>query len=171
MGTIHHYDVQVTWTGKPGGDRRHEHEVTADGPPPLPATADPAFGGDRARWNPEQTLTAALSQCHMLWYLALCASAGIEVVSYVDDAHGAMEVTGAATGGHFVEVVLRPRVRIADATRAETAIRLHDDAHARCYIANSVNFPVKHEPVVTGPVPAGGDVSGGAAAGMPSAKD
>lgn len=149
MGTTHHYDVHVAWTGPSvGDDRRHDHEVTAEGPPLLLGTADPAFGGDAARWNPEQTFTAALSQCHMLWFLALCRMAGIEVVSYADDAHGAMEVVGAG-GGHFVEVVLRPRVVIADPARVETALGLHDRAHACCYLANSVNFPVRHEPVVT----------------------
>lgn len=144
MEKVHHYDVRVTWQGPPGG----LHEVAADGPPPLPASADAVFGGDRTRWNPEQTFTAALAQCHMLMYLSLCAAAGIEVLSYADDVHGTMELTG-ATGGHFVEVVLRPRVRIADAARIETALALHDRAHAKCFIANSVNFPVKHEPVVT----------------------
>lgn len=148
MAAIHQYDVQVTWTGRPGPAFDGEHAVTADGPPPLLASADPAFGGERMRWNPEQTFTAALSQCHMLVYLFLCAMAGIEVLSYVDDAHGTMELTG-ADGGRFLDVTLRPRVRIVDPDRVETAIQLHDRAHAMCFLANSVSFPVKHEPVVT----------------------
>ena len=156
MAALHQYDVRVTWQGRPGGFDGM-HEVTADGPPPLPASADAAFGGERTRWNPEQSFTAALSQCHMLMYLALCAAAGIEVVSYVDDAHGTMELTG-RTGGHFVEVILRPRVGVAAAARVEDATRLHDRAHAMCFLANSVNFPVRHEPVVT-------------VAGEPSAED
>jgi organic hydroperoxide reductase OsmC/OhrA len=150
MATLHHYEVRTTWTGRPsrtGRDFDGLHEVTAAGPPPLLGSADPAFGGTDTRWNPEQTFTAALSQCHMLMYLFLCAGAGVEVVSYVDTVHGTMELTG-ATGGRFVEVTLRPQVGVAAADMVEAATALHDRAHAMCFVANSVNFPVKHEPVV-----------------------
>jgi organic hydroperoxide reductase OsmC/OhrA len=147
MATIHHYDVRTTWVGQPGRGFDGLHEVTAPGLSPLLGSADPAFGGDSARWNPEQTFTAALSQCHMLMYLFLCAASSVEVLSYVDEAHGAMKLTG-ATGGHFVEVTLRPKVGVAAPDMVETATQLHDRAHAMCFLANSVNFPVKHEPVV-----------------------
>lgn len=111
------------------------------------ASADPALRGDRDRWNPEQSLTAALSQCHMLWYLHLCAVAGVVVTEYADDAHGVMVETG-ADGGHFTEVVLRPRVTVSSPDMIDTATSLHKSAHEKCFIANSVNFPVRHEPVV-----------------------
>lgn len=148
MTTTHHYDVRVTWRGRPATGFDGRHEVTADGPPLLTADADVAFGGDRSRWSPEQSFTAALSQCHMLMYLFLCAAAGVEVVSYVDEAHGTMELAD-GTGGRFREVVLRPRVCVAAGTRVETAMWLHDRANAMCYLARSVSFPVRHEPVVT----------------------
>ena len=152
MPGTHSYDISVAWTGNRGtgtsGYRAYgrDHEVTAEGRPALAASSDPQFRGDRARWNPELELVAALSQCHMLAYLHLCATAGVTVTGYTDDAHGTMAETDDG-GGHFTEVVLRPRVAVASADMLETATRLHEEAHARCFIASSVNFPVRHEPV------------------------
>ncbi len=154
MPRTHSYAISVTWTGNRGtgtsGYRAYDrdHDVTADGPPPIPGSSDPAFRGDPGRWNPELELTAALAQCHMLWYLHLCASDGVTVTAYADDAMGTMAETNDG-GGHFTEVVLRPRVTVSDARMIETAARLHREAHAKCFIANSVNFPVRHEPVIT----------------------
>jgi organic hydroperoxide reductase OsmC/OhrA len=111
-------------------------------------SSDPAFRGDRGRWNSELELTAALSQCHMLWYLHLCADAGVAVTSYTDEARGLM-AEDADGGGRFTEVVLRPRVTVASADMVEAATALHADANAKCFIANSVNFPVRHEPVIS----------------------
>ena len=111
------------------------------GCPPLPASADPVVGrGDPDRWNPEQLLVASLSQCHMLWYLHLCTEAGIVVVDYLDEAEGVMNAR------QFEQVTLRPRVTITVEDRIEQARALHARAHERCFIANSVNFPVGHEP-------------------------
>ncbi|HWG13787.1 MAG TPA: OsmC family protein, partial [Streptosporangiaceae bacterium] len=93
-------------------------------------------------------LTAALSQCHLLSYLHVCADAGVIVTSYTDDARGTMTET-AGGGGHFTEVLLRPRVTVRDASMADAALRLHGEASARCFIAASVNFPVRHEPEIT----------------------
>jgi organic hydroperoxide reductase OsmC/OhrA len=150
----HSYAVSVAWTGNRGtgtsGYRAYgrDHDVTAAGPPPIAASSDPAFRGDPGRWNPELELTAALAQCHMLWYLHLCATAGVVVTAYADDARGTM-AEAADGSGRFTEVVLRPRVTVASADMIEAAAGLHRDAHAKCFIANSVNFPVRHEPTVT----------------------
>jgi organic hydroperoxide reductase OsmC/OhrA len=74
------------------------------------------------------------------------------VVAYEDDARGEMtQIDGVM---RFREVVLRPKVAIADASRIDQAIALHEKAHAICFIANSVNFPVRHEAVVTVAQPA-----------------
>lgn len=154
MGRTHHYRVSVTWTGDRGtgtsGYRAfdRDHDVRADGPPPLRGSSDPAFRGDASRWNPEQLLVASLSQCHMLWYLHLCATAGVIVTGYADDASGAMSET-ADGDGRFDEVVLAPRITVAEDGMIETAAALHATAHARCFIANSVNFPVRHEPEIS----------------------
>lgn len=154
MRRTHSYEVTVTWTGNCGtgtsGYRSYgrDHDIAADGRPVIAASAEPLFRGDPARWNPELELTAALSQCHMLWYLHLCAAAGVIVTSYSDDAKGTMSEDDDG-GGRFTEVVLRPRVTVASPGMAGAAARLHKEAHARCFIANSVNFPVRHEPLIT----------------------
>lgn len=148
----HTYDVTVTWTGNTGTgtssyrDYERAHDVTADGLPPIAGSADPAFRGDPSRWNPEQELVAALSQCHMLWYLHLCAVGGVVVTSYTDDAQGTMTESG---GGRFTEVVLRPKITVTDAAMLDKAASLHSEANAKCFIANSMNFPVLHEPEIT----------------------
>lgn len=148
----HTYDVEVTWTGNTGSGTAHyrgyerAHEVRAAGPAPILGSSDPAFRGDPARWNPEQLLVASLSQCHMLWVLHLASEAGVEVVDYRDRAHGVME-EAAGRPGRFRAAVLRPRVVVADAAMVEVAQGLHGRAHELCFIANSVNFPVTHEPV------------------------
>lgn len=149
-GREHHYAVRVEWTGNTGTGTSafnaytHDHDITADGKPGIPGSSDPALNGDAARWNPEDLLVASLSACHKLWYLFLCAEAGVVVTAYVDRAEGWM-VGSLDRGGHFTRVVLRPEVTLAAGSNAETAARLHDEAHARCFIANSVNFPVETE--------------------------
>jgi organic hydroperoxide reductase OsmC/OhrA len=154
VSRTHSYDVSVTWTGNRGTgtsgyrDYAGDHDVTAAGVPPIAASSDPAFRGDPGRWNPELEFTAALSQCHMLWFLHLAAVAGVVVTGYADDARATMTETDDG-GGHFTEVVLRPRVTVADIGMAQQARALHAEASAKCFIANSVNFPVRHEPSVT----------------------
>ena len=154
MGREHRYQVTVTWTGNLGegtaGDRSYsrDHEVSGNGKPMLPGSSDPAFRGDPKRWNPEELLVAALSQCHMLWFLNLCAANGIVVTSYTDDAQGTM-AEGADGGGEFTTVTLRPRAAIADSGQANRALELHQEAHRLCFIARSVNFPVSCQPATT----------------------
>lgn len=153
MKLLHTYETVVTWTGNRGTgtsgyrDYSREHDVAADGRPDIAGSSDPAFRGDPTRWNPEQLLLAALSQCHMLAYLHLCAAAGVTVTGYVDRAHGTMRQVGG--GGHFIEAVLRPQVEVASAEMVEPARSLHAKASAECFIAASVNFPVRHEPLVS----------------------
>ena len=82
----------------------------------------------------------------MLWYLHLCADAGIIVTDYTDDAEGVL-VLPETGSGHFSSVVLRPVVTITNAEQAGQANALHHKANEKCFIANSVNFTVHHEPV------------------------
>jgi organic hydroperoxide reductase OsmC/OhrA len=152
MRRSHRYEVCVTWTGNRGEGTAtyrsygREHEVTVEGKPLLAGSSDPTFHGDRDRWNPEEMLTAALAQCHMLAYLHACASNGVVVTDYRDEAIGRMVDHGLA--GEFVEVVLRPRVTVIHAETVDLAAALHDEAHRVCFIARSVNFPVRHEPTI-----------------------
>jgi organic hydroperoxide reductase OsmC/OhrA len=151
MQRTHRYHVDTAWTGNRGEGttsyRAYDRasEARGDGKPPIPGSSDPAFRGDPERWNSEELLVVALSQCHMLWYLHLAALAGVVVVDYTDSADGTM-LEGDDGGGRFTEVVLRPVVTVASADMADKAASLHGRANELCFIANSVNFPVRHEP-------------------------
>ncbi len=150
----HHYALETTWTGNRGtgtsGYRDYDRAVTLsiDGKPDLLASSDKPFRGDPTRWNPEDLLLAALSECHLLSYLHACVTAGVVVVSYRDHASGTMVEDGRG-GGAFTEVVLRPHVVIADESMRDAATAAHEQAHEWCFIANSVNFPVRHEATIT----------------------
>jgi organic hydroperoxide reductase OsmC/OhrA len=154
MPKTHHYSVTVKWTGNTGTGtssyRSYErsYEISAgDRKPPIPGTSDPAFRGDPGRWNPEELLVASISACHKLWYLHLCAVAGIVVLEYIDHAEGEMEEEPDGSG-HFTRLILRPQILIAPNSDLAKAHTLHAEAHAKCFIAKSVNFPVEHHPVI-----------------------
>jgi organic hydroperoxide reductase OsmC/OhrA len=152
MKLEHHYALEIEWTGNRGSGTSdyksygREHVVRAIGKAEIEGSSDRSFRGDAERWNPEELLLAALSQCHMLSYLHVAALHGIVVESYVDAATGTMEQTHDG-GGHFTLATLRPRVTIS-AGDAALAVELHHEANAKCFIASSVNFPIMHEPVV-----------------------
>jgi organic hydroperoxide reductase OsmC/OhrA len=152
MAREHHFAARLVWTGAAQGPTKdyesysREYRIEMAGKPPLVGSADPTFRGDAAKHNPEDLLVAALAACHLLSYLHLCASAGIEVVAYADQARGKMAIKDRRM--RFVEVTLAPEVTIA-AGDLERAKALHEEAHAACFIANSVNFPVLHTPTVT----------------------
>ncbi|MBO0810476.1 MAG: OsmC family protein [Microlunatus sp.] len=113
----------------------------------LLGSADPTFRGDVTRFNPEELLLAALSQCHLLSYLHACVLAGVVVVDYTDRASGTM-ITTPDGGGHFTKAILQPTVTIAAGSDPAAAEHAHQTANAMCFIANSVNFPVHHEPTI-----------------------
>jgi organic hydroperoxide reductase OsmC/OhrA len=151
MAREHHFAARLVWTGAEAGPTRTYEDydrtwrVEVAGKPALEGSSDPTFRGDAAKYNPEDLLVVALASCHMLSYLALCARAGIEVASYEDAAAGTMAIKDGRM--RFVEVTLAPRVAIGagDLERAEA---LHAEAHALCFVANSVNFPVRNRPTV-----------------------
>jgi organic hydroperoxide reductase OsmC/OhrA len=148
----HDYAVALTWTGAKAGATTsyqaysREYEYRCGDKAPMRGSADPHFRGDPTLYNPEELLVVALATCHLLSYLAECARAGVHVVAYEDSAHGTMTVRDGKL--RFRDVVLRPRVTIAAGANADRALALHEPAHADCYIANSVNFPVRHEPTI-----------------------
>lgn len=147
----HSYPIRMTWTGNTGtGTREYRgyeraHEYSVPGKPVIPGSSDPNFRGDKTRYNPEELLVMSLSSCHMLWYLHLCAEAKVVVVGYDDQAVGTMVET-ADTGGQFTEVVLKPSVTLEPGSDVAVAESLHMRAHHLCFVANSVNFPVRCEP-------------------------
>ncbi len=153
MNNAHGFKVSVTWTGNQGhGTASYTsyercHEISGDGKPVIAGSSDPAFRGDKSRYNPEELLIASLSACHMLWYLNLCADAHLIVTNYADNADGIMAITKDG-GGHFTEVTLKPAVTVTKGSDLALAKELHTQAHHLCFIANSVNFTVRVEPTI-----------------------
>jgi len=149
---IHQYETHLTWKGAstavPFRNHDRSYEIGAPGKPIISGSSDKIFRGNAQRWNPEDLLVASLSACHHLWYMGLCASAGIVVLAYEDSADEEMIEKAAGGGGQFVRVTLRPRVTLAAGSDREKALVLHETAHKNCFIARSVNFPVKHAPTV-----------------------
>lgn len=149
----HHYSATVVWTGNLGEGTSsyrafsRDHEIACGDKAVIHGSADPAFLGDSARYNPEELLLSSLSSCHMLWYLHLCSDAGITVTEYVDQPTGRMVETKGGSG-HFESVTLKPSIKIGPGDDRELAKSLHDKAHSFCFIANSVNFDVGCEPEI-----------------------
>ena len=146
----HSYALEIEWTGNLGtgtsGYREYKrsHLISAQGKVPIQASSDPAFRGDASAYNPEELLVASISSCHMLWFLHLCADAGIVVNNYTDKPIGLME-EGVGIPGRFTTVTLRPKVGLVNKEDAGQLQRIHEEAHKLCFIANSVNFPVTIE--------------------------
>lgn len=149
----HHYKTKIQWTGNKGTgtsnyrDYERSHTISIENKLTIEGSSDPAFRGDKTKHNPEELFLSSLSSCHMLWYLHFCSEAGIIVVDYTDEATGIMEETSNGSG-HFTEIILNPTVTVAAESMIETAEQLHHKANEFCFIANSVNFPVKHFPKV-----------------------
>ncbi|RLP74813.1 OsmC family peroxiredoxin [Mycetocola tolaasinivorans] len=149
----HSYRAHLTWTGNRGTGtsdyRAYDRDITVniEGKPEVLGSSDRPFRGNPERWNPEDHLLTALAECHLLSYLHVAVTVGVVVTAYTDDARGTMHEDGRG-GGAFTEVVLRPIVTVADAEMVDAAYAAHARANQLCFIANSVNFPVRHEPVI-----------------------
>ncbi len=152
MQRQHQYKATIKWTGNNGagtanyGNYERSHNICIEHKPNIFGSSDPAFRGDRTKHNPEDLLVSSLSACHMLWYLHLCSEAGIIVTDYIDNATGIMIETSNG-GGQFIEVTLHPIVTVTKQSMIDKANELHKKANELCFIANSVNFPVKHNPI------------------------
>jgi organic hydroperoxide reductase OsmC/OhrA len=152
---VHRYAVGVIWegAGEAGtvdyASYARDFRVEVEGKPVLTGSADPAFRGDARRHNPEELLLAAVSSCHMLFFLSLCARNGIAIAGYRDRARGAL-ATEPGGGGCFTEVTLCPRVTVPDggADVEAALLALHEKAGELCFIARSCAFPIRHEPEV-----------------------
>lgn len=148
--TKHYYEVKLNWTGNLGKGTENysvyerSFTISIENKPEIYGSSDPAFRGDTTKYNPEELLLASLSSCHMLWYLHFCSVEGIVVLKYNDYATATMEVFENGSG-KFSEAKLHPKVIVKDNSMVEKAMLLHAKAHEYCFIANSVNFPVKYE--------------------------
>lgn len=128
--------AQVTWEGTK--DDLRAHALRAGGQT-IAGSCSPAWGGDPARSDPEALFLAALSSCHMLWFLDLSRRERLRVTAYEDQAEGTTD------GTRFTRVLLRPRVEFDAEVDAVFVADLHERAHAACFIANSVACPVELE--------------------------
>ena len=146
----HRFVAQLAWTGGPGTDAAsysRDFEIRTAGKPVVAGSAPSVFKGSDARHSPEDLILESLSACHLLTYLSICARAGIRVTSYSDTITGTLGMKDGKM--RMVEALLKPVVTVEGADRVAEALALHEKAHAQCFIANSVNFPVRNEPVVT----------------------
>jgi organic hydroperoxide reductase OsmC/OhrA len=153
MSKEHHYKTIIEWTGNKGTgtnnyrDYERSHTISVENKPVIEGSSDPAFRGDKTKYNPEELFLSSLSSCHMLWYLHFCSEAGIIVTDYTDRATGIMVETENGSG-RFTEITLHPTVIVSEESMIEKATELHHKANEFCFIANSVNFIVKHIPKV-----------------------
>lgn len=152
MKKEHQYNANLVWTGNKGSGtmdyRSYDRDfiISINDKPQISGSSDSAFMGDKTKYNPEDLLLASISSCHLLWYLHLCAKHEIVVMEYKDDAVGTM-IENPDGSGKFDEVVLHPQVVIADAAQKELANSLHAEANKMCFIANSLNFKIRHTPL------------------------
>jgi organic hydroperoxide reductase OsmC/OhrA len=147
----HYYKLKVTWTGNNGTGTDHykhyerSHTIEVINKIKIDASSDTPFLGDATKHNPEDLFLASLATCHMLWYLHLCADAGIIVTAYIDQPTGILTQKEDGSGS-FSEVVLHPQITVKEKQMIELANQLHANANLKCFIANSVNFKIKHIP-------------------------
>lgn len=150
---IHTYTTEVIWTGNTGAGTKgyrsysRTHQIKSDGKPVIMGSSDPSFMGDSAKYNPEELFLASLSSCHMLWYLHLCSENEIVITAYRDAPTGIMREERNGSG-QFESVLLKPQVTISTPGKLDLARKIHHKAGEKCFIANSCNFPVEHEPVI-----------------------
>ena len=153
MGDTHSFETSLTWPADaaqklpPDALFSRNSVLSAPGKGVILASSPGVFGGDTARYNPEELLTLSLSQCHMLTYLAIAAKKRLSVLKYEDSAVGTLGV-GPSGKMQMIDVLLRPRVKLAKGSNLADAQAIHEKAHANCFMANSVNFTVRNEPAV-----------------------
>ncbi len=148
----HDYQISLEWTGNKGSGtfdyRSYSRNHTILGTNKsieILGSSDPSFRGDKDRYNPEELFLSSIASCHMLWYLHLCSVNDIIVLEYTDTPKGNLMEKEDGSGA-FSEVVLLPTVTISPSSDVTIANQLHQQAHAMCFIANSCNFPIRHNP-------------------------
>ncbi|MGB5244060.1 MAG: OsmC family protein [Lutimonas sp.] len=147
----HQYHIRIEWSGNKGCGTslykaygRDFHLSAKNKGQIILGSSDPAFLGDSNRYNPEEMLVAAISSCHMLWYLHLCASHKIVVTAYIDEAEGFMQENKDGSGS-FSKVILKPKITLSKGSDQIEAEKLHEKANQMCFIANSCNFSILHQ--------------------------
>ncbi|WP_144282377.1 OsmC family protein [Chryseobacterium echinoideorum] len=150
----HQYKSKIIWTGNTGESTKNyrsyqrNYTISIDGKADILGSSDPAFLGNPELHNPEDLLLASVSSCHLLGYLHLCSVNKILVLEYEDFAEGTM-IEKENGSGKFSEITLKPRIVVSEKEMIEKAVELHQKANEYCFIANSLNFEVKHHPEIT----------------------
>lgn len=153
MNTQHNYKLAVKWTGNQGSgtsnfkDFERSYSVIIENKLPIFGSSDPEFRGDKTKHNPEELLLAAVSSCHMLWYLHLCLEAKIVIIDYVDNATGILQEFENGNG-KFTSITLNPCIIVTEKSMIEKAFELHKKANEFCFVSNSLNIEVAHLPII-----------------------
>ncbi|VXB19813.1 MULTISPECIES: OsmC family protein [Chryseobacterium] len=149
----HQYKSKIKWTGNTGESTKNyrsyerSYIISVDGKAEIKGSSDPAFLGNPDLHNPEDLLLASVSSCHLLWYLHFCSVNKILILEYLDFAEGTM-IESENGSGKFTEIILKPKILVTEKDMVEKAIELHQKANEYCFIANSLNFEVKHQPEI-----------------------
>ncbi len=145
------YPASATQALPPATDYSRDSALQSEGKSSVAASSPALYGGDPGRYNPEELMLMSLAQCHMLTYLSIAAKKQLKILRYEDRAVGQLGV--GKMGGIGIEgkislqqVTLHPRVTVPKGTNLDDARNIHIKAHANCFMANSVNFPVTTEP-------------------------
>jgi organic hydroperoxide reductase OsmC/OhrA len=143
------HDAAIRWRADGGftdGSYSRAHEWRFDGGQVVRGSSSPSVvpepRSDPYGVDPEEALVAAVSSCHMLWFLDLARRAGLDVASYDD--HAAGEIGRVAEGRYaLTRITLRPRIAFAGREPEQRELdALHHEAHERCFIANSLKTEV-----------------------------
>ena len=151
MKNVHQFEVTMLWNKPEAGTDKKQfknHSVAIHNKPDLNISAAKNFKGDANLYNPEDLLLSGLVSCHFMSYLYCCSKYDIDVVSYTDAAQAFLEVND-NDSGCITRVILQPRVVIKNKDQVELANSLHTQANQLCFIANSCNFIVEHQPICT----------------------
>jgi organic hydroperoxide reductase OsmC/OhrA len=152
---IHQYHLNIQWTGNLGkgtvaaDQYSRNHRLNIENKISIQCSSDTIFRGDGSLHNPEDFFLYSIASCHMLWYLHLCADAGVIVETYEDNPIGVLDLSPGKKAA-FTKITLRPNIGIRDAAMIEKAISLHHAAHEKCFISNSVNCEIVIEPNIKG---------------------
>ena len=143
------HSARVNWRSDgefASGRYTRRHEWRFDGGAVVVGSASPSNVpvpmSDPAAVDPEEALVAAVASCHMLWFLDLARQAGFSVAEYADAAEGEMSRIGPGRMA-FTRIALRPRIAFEGEAPDEAELeRLHEQAHERCFIANSLRTEI-----------------------------
>jgi organic hydroperoxide reductase OsmC/OhrA len=147
------HGAEIVWEADgnfAAGSYSRRHQWRFDGGAVVTGSSSPSVVpapmSDPAGIDPEEALAASAAACHMLWFLSLAQGAGLDVASYRDQAEAEM---GRIAPGRvaIVKITLRPQIAFAGPAPDAAALeKLHDEAHERCFIANSLNCEIVIEP-------------------------